>query len=338
MKKGRLFCLGVVIAFGGITSCNAAIGSNRHDVKTRAKDDMVKLPGGTFWMGTDDQAFPDAQPSHLVTVGSFWIDKHEVTNLQFKKFVDATGYKTVAERVPLKADYPGVAEKDLVPGSMVFSAPKNKADLTQPRMWWCNVAGACWKHPEGPGSDLKGRWNHPVVHVTWQDATEYAKWANKRLPTEAEFEYAARGGLDRKKYSWGDELLPNKRFLANLWQGKFPNQNSNEDGFVGTAPVGSYPANKFGLFDMTGNVWEWCADWYRPDYFASTRSEKPLINPGGPLVSHDPQEPGSLKRVIKGGSYLCTDQYCSRYIVGSRGKCEHRSSLSNVGFRCVRDE
>lgn len=301
------------------------------------KSGMVRIRGGTFWMGTSDNRFPDAQPAHLVRLKSFWIDKTEVTNKEFKKFVDETKYVTVAERKPLAKDYPHVPESQLVPGALVFYPPQVRTKLRDPYTWWHYVPGAYWLHPEGPESNLDNRWDHPVVHVAWDDAVAYANWAGKRLPTEAEFEYAARGGLDRRKYSWGDELNPSNKHLANLWQGVFPMENSKQDGFVGTSPVKSFPANGYGLYDMTGNVWEWCVDWYRADYYLRLPQGKAVTNPWGPESSLDPREPGAAKKVQKGGSFLCTDQYCARYMVGSRGKSEYRTGLSNVGFRCVAD-
>jgi len=210
--------------------------------------------------------------------------------------------------------------------------PKEKLPLDNHLAWWKYVPGASWRHPEGPGSTINGREDHPVVHVCYHDAVAYANWAGKRLPTEAEWEYAARGGLDQKRYCWGDELCPDGKWQANIWQGEFPYLNTEEDGFRGTAPAASFPANGFGLHDMSGNVWEWCADWYRPDYYL----ESPDRNPQGPSSSHDPMEPGMPKRVQRGGSFLCSDMYCVRYMPGGRGKGALDSGSSHVGFRCVR--
>jgi formylglycine-generating enzyme required for sulfatase activity len=303
---------------------------------------MVWIPGGRFFMGeSHEQAFADAQPVHEVELDGFWIDATEVTNAQFAEFVAATGYKTTAEQKPdfdeimeqRAPDQPPPAKEELVPGSLVFTPPPKIVSLADHRQWWRWVPGASWRHPEGPNSTIKGRENHPVVHVSWEDAAAYAKWAGKRLPTEAEWEYAARGGLDRRRYVWGDELKPGGRWQANIWQGRFPIQNTREDGFAGTAPVASFPSNGYGLYDMAGNVWEWCSDWYQPNYYAQSSRK----NPQGPAYSYDPLEPQvRFKRVQRGGSFLCSDLYCIRYLPGGRGKGEVKSSLSHVGFRCVR--
>lgn len=297
---------------------------------------MVWIPGGTFWMGCADCEMPDTLPQHLVTVDGFWMDQTPITNAQFAEFVRATGYVTIAERKPDPQDFPGVPPEKLVAGSAVFSPPREPVSLENPYAWWEYKAGASWKTPEGPGSHTKGREQHPVVHIAWDDAVAYAKWAGKRLPTEAEYEFAARGGLDRNRYSWGNELQPAGHWPANIWQGQFPSQNLREDGFATTSPVKSFPPNKFGLYDVGGNVWQWCADWYRPDYYETLAAQGPARNPQGPADSFDPQEPGQPKRVQKGGSFLCSDQYCVRYLVGSRGKGAVDSGSSNVGFRCVK--
>jgi formylglycine-generating enzyme required for sulfatase activity len=289
-------------------------------------------------MGSDEEMFTDARPVHRVALDGFWMDKTEVTNAQFAKFVDATGYVTVAERKPRQEDFPGVPPEKLVAGSIVFTPPKEAVPLDDYMQWWAYVEGANWRHPEGPQTDLKGRENHPVVHVSYEDALAYAKWAGKRLPTEAEFEWAARGGLDRKKYAWGDEFKPDGKFRANSFQGNFPNRNTAEDGFAASAPVGSFEPNAFGLFDVAGNVWEWCSDWYRADYYQTLSAQGALAkNPAGPRDSSDPNEPGVAKRVTKGGSFLCTDQYCSRYMPGGRGKESPDSGTNHLGFRLVRD-
>jgi formylglycine-generating enzyme required for sulfatase activity len=298
---------------------------------------MVWIPPGTFWMGCDEPSFKDARPWHQVHVNGFWFDKTLVTNEQFAQFVRATGYKTIAEQKPKAEDFPGAPPENLVPGALVFTPPPHPVSLDSHYQWWRYVPGACWKHPEGPQSNLKDRWHHPVVQIAWDDASAYTKWLRKRLPTEAEFEYAARGGLDRKKFSWGDDFRPGGKWQANIWQGQFPFHNSQDDGFVRTAPVKSFPPNRYGLYDITGNVWEWCSDWYRADYYTNFHSGKIAGNPKGPLDSSDPNEPGVLKRVQRGGSFLCTDQYCARYLVGARGKGEPSSGCSNVGFRCAED-
>jgi formylglycine-generating enzyme required for sulfatase activity len=298
---------------------------------------MVWVPGGTFWMGCESCGMPDAVPLHLVSVSGFWMDRTPVTNAEFQRFVDATGYVTVAERPLDPAAFPGVPKDKLVPGSAVFTPTARRVPLDNPLQWWRYTAGANWRHPEGPGSSTAKRANHPVVHVAFEDVTAYAKWADKRLPTEAEFEFAARGGLDRNLYPWGNELTPGNKPVANTWQGPFPATDRGEDGYLGTSPVTAFPPNGFGLLDMGGNVWQWCADWYRPDYYAAlAESPAPARDPRGPSDSFDPQEPGAAKRVLRGGSYLCTDQYCARYLVGSRGKSEITSGTSNLGFRLVR--
>jgi formylglycine-generating enzyme required for sulfatase activity len=308
---------------------------------------MVLIPTGSFLMG--DPFFADATRVHRVHLDAFWMDKTEVTNEQFGRFVKATGYVTTAERKPDPKDFPGADPQALVPGSVVFTPPQEDVPLTEHLSWWRYVPGANWRQPEGPGSGIEKRMKHPVVHVSWYDAEAYAKWAGKRLPTEAEWEYAARGGLSQKAYVWGDEKKPDGKWMANIWQGKFPRQNTKEDGFERTAPGASFPPNGFGLYDMSGNVWEWCADWYRPDTYekrwainlalnASVANLPPESFRGhlaGPSSSHDPLEPGVAKRVQRGGSFLCSDVYCSRYRPGGRGKGELSTGLSHVGFRCV---
>jgi sulfatase modifying factor 1 len=294
------------------------------------------IPGGTFRMGDDE--IDDARPVHTVHVDGFWMDQTEVTNEQFAWFVKKTGYVTVAERQPDAADFPGVSADKLVPFSGVFRPPAGcppANECPSCGFWWVPCPGACWRHPEGPGSDLKGREKHPVVHVAWEDAVAYARWAGKRLPTEAEWERAARGPAGEQsggRFYWGDELCPGGKWMANIWQGPFPIEDRGADGFRGTAPVGSFPPNGFGLYDMAGNVWEWCADWYRPDYYA----DSPRDNPRGPDSSIDPDGRDEPKRVQRGGSFLCSDNYCSRYRAGARGQGEPRTGLPHTGFRCVR--
>lgn len=293
--------------------------------------DMVLIKGGSFEMGTND--FPDAKPVHKVTVNSFYIDAHEVTNAQFAAFVKATGYKTVAEQQLDPKDYPGVPASALVPGSAVFSPPNSKVSLDDAMQWWKYVAGANWQHPQGPNSNITGKENYPVVQICYTDAIAYCKWAGKRLPTEAEWEFAARAGKHFDKYYWGNDLKPNGKFVANIFQGDFPWKNLKEDGYANTAPVKSFPPNAFGLYDIEGNVWEWCNDFYRPDYYA----QSPSANPQGPKDSYDPDEPNTVKHVQRGGSFICSDQYCIRYRAGSRGKGETNSAGDNLGFRCVKD-
>ncbi len=298
-----------------------------------APEGMVWIPGGSFLMGCDDPRMGDARPVHPVDLPGFWIDRTEVTNAQFRRFVEATGYVTVAEQTPDAREFPGADPANLVAGSVVFAPPDHPVPLDNHLVWWRYVPGANWRHPEGPESTIEGRDDHPVVHVCWEDAVAYARWAGKRLPTEAEWEFAARGGLERKAYVWGDDLSPDGRTMLNNWQGRFPIENTQDDGYRTTAPVGHYPPNGFGLVDMAGNVWEWCADWYRNDTYATS----PRENPRGPSTSFDPLEPGVPKKVQRGGSYLCSDQYCVRYMPGSRGKGEPRSGSSHVGFRCVQE-
>ncbi len=294
---------------------------------------MLWIPAGTFKMGTSDPMFPDAQPMHTITVKGFLMDEHEVTNAEFEKFVKATNYFTIAERKLDPAEFPGVPVESLVPGSGVFTPPGRPVSLDNPLQWWQYVPGASWRHPFGPNSSIEGLENNPVVHVSYEDALAYATWSGKRLPTEAEWEFAAQGGRGLHKYYWGDELKPGGKWVANIYQGNFPDKNTAEDGFAGIAPVKLYPPNPYGLYDIDGNVWEWCNDFYRPDYY----KQSPSNNPQGPQDSYDPDEPGTVKRVQRGGSFLCSDQYCVRYKPGSRGKGEVRSGSNNLGFRCVKD-
>jgi formylglycine-generating enzyme required for sulfatase activity len=294
-------------------------------------NDMVWIEGGSFWMGSEDGQ-PDERPVHQVTVDGFWMDRTEVTNEQFERFVRATGYVTVAERRPNRADFPDVPEEKLVAGSVVFTPSSEIRSLENHYAWWSYVPGANWRHPEGPHSTIAGREKHPVVHICWFDAKAYADWAGKRLPTEAEWEYASRGGLERQPYVWGQEKIPGGQWRANIWQGPFPNDNTLNDGFRTTAPVATFAANGFGLYDMAGNVWEWCHDWYLPDYYA----ERTTRNPPGPSESFDPNEPGVWKRVQRGGSYLCSEVYCIGYRPSARMKASPDTGLSYAGFRCVR--
>jgi formylglycine-generating enzyme required for sulfatase activity len=299
---------------------------------------MVWIPGGTFDMGSDEPEFLDAQPVHPVAVDGFWMDATEVTNAEFAEFVKATGYVTVAERVPRAEDYPGARPDMLYAGSVVFTPPHGPVPLDDHFVWWRYVRGADWRHPEGEGSSIEGRADHPVVHVAWEDAEAFATWAGKRLPTEAEWEYAARGGQWGKKYVWGDTLRPNGAYMANTFQGHFPDRNSVEDGFVSTSPVRAFPPNGYGLYGMAGNVWEWTADWYRPDTYAEQAAAGVVRNPHGPESSFDPSEPGIAKRVHRGGSFLCNDAYCSRYMPGGRGKGAPDTGTNHLGLRFVRDD
>lgn len=294
---------------------------------------MVWIPAGTFNMGSDDPAFADAQPIHKVSLSGFWMDEHEVTNAEFDRFVKATKYRTVAEQPLNPADFPGVPPEILVPGSGVFTPTAQPVPYDNPLQWWTYVKDANWRNPKGNQSSITGKPNDPVVHISYTDAAAYAKWAGKRLPTEAEWEYAAQGGKGIRTYYWGNELKPGGKWMANIYQGSFPDANSKDDGFEELAPVKSFPPNGFGLYDMEGNVWEWCSDFYRPDYYLNS----PELNPKGPSDSYDPDEPGAVKHVQRGGSFLCSDQYCVRYKPGSRGKGEVNSASNNLGFRCVKD-
>jgi len=317
----------------GIPSRAAAI-RNAGNVTAGKGDttDMKWIAGGKFLMGSDE--FPDSRPMHHVTVDGFFMDEHEITNAEYARFVAATNYKTVAERPLDPKDYPGVPVEKLVPGSAVFTPTATAVSLDNALQWWHYVPEASWAEPEGKGSSVKGRENHPVIHVSYEDAAAYAKWAGKRLPTEAEWEFAAQAGKGNHTYYWGDQLKPGNKWVANIYQGSFPDKNTKEDGFTGAAPVKSFPANDYGLYDMDGNVWEWCQDLYRPDYYQKSTS----INPQGPADSYDPDEPGAVKRVQRGGSFLCSDDYCIRYKAGSRGKGEVTSGSNNLGFRCVMDK
>jgi formylglycine-generating enzyme len=312
-----------------------------------APEGMVWIPGGDFSMGAQDppdmnevgmQATRDSRPIHRVYVDGFFMDRTDVTNAQFASFVKATGYITVAERTPRAEDFPGAPPENLVAGGVVFSPPDHAVLLNDHFQWWGYVKGANWHHPTGPKSSVKGRENYPVVQVAYEDAEAYAKWAHKRLPTEAEWEFAARGGLAGKPFVWGDEFRPNRKWMANTFQGHFPNKDSGSDGFIGLAPVAQYAPNGYGLYDMAGNVWQWTSDWYRPDYYYQlARAGGVIRNPKGPVASFDPEEPSEKKKALRGGSFLCTDQYCSRYMVGTRGKGEVSTGTNHLGFRCVKD-
>jgi sulfatase modifying factor 1 len=315
--------------------------------KEAAPEGMTWIPGGEFSMGAivngrgnGEMAMPsnDAQPIHRVRVDGFWMDKTVVTNEQFAKFVKATGYVTIAERAPKKEEFPDVPSGDLAAGSVVFAPTGREVPLDSHGQWWTYVKGANWRKPLGSDSDIQDKEKYPVVHVAYPDAEAYAKWAGKRLPTEAEFEFAARGGLAGQSYTWGDEFRPNGKWMANTWQGKFPVKDAGEDGYAGIAPVAKFPANGYGLYDMAGNIWEWCSDWYRPDYYETLAKAGGVArNPKGPDSAFDPSEPNEKKRVHRGGSFLCNEQYCSRYIVGTRGKGEVNTGTNHLGFRCVKD-
>jgi formylglycine-generating enzyme required for sulfatase activity len=329
--------------FAGCAFLYACHGSQQ-EVAKDTLNRMVLIPGGTFMMGADDDAArKDEQPRHEVKVDSFWMDEHEVTNAEFAAFVAATAYKTTAEQPISKEELmqqlpAGSPEPDssmLLPGALVFTPPAHAVPLDDVSQWWSFIAGANWQHPGGPDTDIKGKEQLPVVQISWDDAQAYAKWAGKRLPTEAEWEYAARGGLKDQLYPWGSEALTTGKIKANTWNGHFPYQNTHTDGYTGAAPVKAYAPNGYGLYDMSGNVWEWCADWYDSRYYQQAGNH---VNPRGPATGYDPEDPGIPKHVIRGGSFMCTDEYCSGYRVAARMKTSPESGLENLGFRCAKSK
>jgi len=301
---------------------------------------MVFVQGGTFRMGSD-RHYPEEAPPHNVTVSGFFIDPTPVTNAQFRKFVEATGHVTFAEIPPDPKDYPGALPHMLKAGSLVFTPPQGAVDLRDWSQWWNFTFGANWRRPYGPGSSIKGLDDHPVVHVAFTDAEAYAKWAGKELPTEAEWEFAARGGLDGAEFAWGDELIPNGKYMANTWQGNFPHENLKLDGYERTSPVKTYKPNGYGIYDMIGNVWEWTTDWYATKHTAD--APKACCIPENPRggaedQSYDPCQPKIKipRKVIKGGSHLCAPNYCRRYRPAARHAEAIDTSTSHVGFRCIR--
>jgi formylglycine-generating enzyme len=301
---------------------------------------MVWVPGGTFTMGSNEH-YPEESPAHKVTVDGFWCDIYQVTNARFRRFVKDTGYVTVAERTPDAALYPDAQPGMLVPGSVIFSQPKGPVDLRNHYNWWQWTPGANWRCPEGPTSDLQGREMHPVLHVAWEDIETYAKWAGKEIPTEAEWEFAARGGLEGMSFAWGDELAPRGKMLANYWQGEFPWQNFALDRFERTAPVGSFPPNGYGLFDMIGNAWDWTVDWYIDHHVtqASCCAPASRLNPRNDdrEGSIDPNAPGASipRKVLKGGSFACAENYCRRYRPAARMHHPIDTGTNHISFRCV---
>lgn len=321
---------------------------NKNNTPKNTPEGMVWIPGGEFSMGSDAASerlcsikgvTKDATPVHQVYVDGFWMDETEVTNKQFQDFVTATGYVTVAEKVPTPEDLPGVPSDYLVAGSTVFTPTVSLVSLDNYTQWWQFLKGANWKHPDGPDSSIKNKEDYPVVHIAYEDAVAYAEWAGKRLPTEAEWEFAARGGKTGELYPWGNNFKPNGSFQANIYQGDFPiaKGDTGEDGFIGIAPVAQYVPNRYGLYDMAGNVWEWVHDWYSSDYYLQLSKEaKVTRNPQGPDEAYDAMGGNEKKRVHRGGSFLCTAQYCSRYMIGTRGKGEIKSATNHLGFRCVK--
>jgi sulfatase modifying factor 1 len=308
--------------------------------ETQAPPDMLWIPGGTFLMGSED-FYPEESPVHEVAVDGFWMDRHIVTNERFARFVEETGYVTVAELALNPADYPGAPPENLVPGALVFKKSRRPVDLTDYTNWWAWTPGTSWRHPSGPQSGIDGILQHPVVHVAYEDAEAYARWAGRELPTEAEWERAARGGLEGKKFTWGDEHFPDGKAMANSWQGEFPWQNLLTDAFEGTSPVGSFPANGYGLFDMAGNVWEWTSDWYVHQHANGIVQAccGPSVNPriSSSDKSYDPRQPKIRipRRVVKGGSHLCAPNYCLRYRPAARQPQMIDTGMSHIGFRCM---
>ena len=331
---------------------NKLLDTNLIDQKTKIDSfilstEMVFIKGGIFYMGSNDEqvGLKREFPKHLVEVNSFWMDVHEVTNKQFSEFVDATGYETTAEKTlkwdDLKKGLPINTKKPnndyFLPGSLVFKSPNKIDDLINVSQWWFWTKGANWRHPNGPKSNIEGKENYPVVHVSYFDAVNYAQWCGKRLPTEAEWEFSARGGLENNLYPWGNDFLVNNVPQCNYWTGLFPVSNTKADGYEGTAPVMQYAPNAYGLHDMSGNVWEICSDWYGEDYYESLVFNEITKNPLGPKTWQYPAEPNDPKRVMKGGSFLCNKSYCSSYRVSARMPNSQNSSTSHIGFRCVKD-
>lgn len=337
----RILLLGVL----GLAAFAAAFGLTQFARTPAPPPGMVWIPGGAFTMGSDsDLALADEKPAHRVQVSGFWMDETDVTNAQFRTFVEATGYVTTAER-PIDAaeileqlppGTPPPAPERLAPGSLVFTPTEGPVSLKNFARWWKWTPGASWKHPEGPGSDLAGREDHPVVQVSWDDARAYAKWAGKRLPTEAEWEFAARGGLVDQPYAWGADEPTDVNIHANLWQGDFPYRNSAADRYPRTSPVKAFKPNGYGLYDMSGNVWQWCDDWYQADLYRGRVGSGTTVDPLGPSRSGDPRRPYAQLRAQRGGSFLCSDAYCTRYRPAARHGCPPDTGMSHMGFRCVR--
>jgi formylglycine-generating enzyme required for sulfatase activity len=335
-----------LLLLGTVAFAVAYASTRLFHLPPKAPPGMVWIPGGEFTMGTDSTlGWPDEKPAHRVRVDGFWMDETEVTNAQFQEFVEATGYVTTAEQPPsldeimrqMPPGTPPPPKEKLVPGSLVFQPTSGPVDTRDFSQWWYWTPGADWRHPEGPDSSIAGRDSYPVVQVSWDDAIAYANWAGKRLPTKAEWERAARGGLDSKLYTWGDEPFSESKPQCNIWQGSFPWKNTAKDGFEGTAPVRSYAPNGYGLYDMAGNVWEWCADFYDSGLYGSRAAAQQIaVNPQAQR-SFNAANPFQVQRVQRGGSFLCNDSYCSRYRPSARHGCSPDTGMSHVGFRCVQD-
>jgi formylglycine-generating enzyme required for sulfatase activity len=333
--------------FANNKKVNSTSGLQSMAAPSSKTEGMIWIEGGTFSMGADnEQGRRDEYPKHVVKLNGFYMDATEVTNEQFAAFVHATGYITTAEKdvnwddvkKQLPEGTPKPADSMLKAACLVFVQTTSEVSLQDYSQWWNWKQGADWKHPKGPGSDIAGKEKYPVVHISWDDAMAYCKWAGKRLPTEAEWEYASRGGLKNNIYAWGNTNVDSGKAKCNYWQGIFPYKNDNKDGFAGAAPVRSFAANGYGLFDMAGNVWEWTADLYHHDYYTEFESIKIADNPKGPSVSYDPDEPWVPKRVMRGGSFLCSETYCSGYRVAARMKTSADSGMEHLGFRCVADK
>lgn len=349
-----LFSFGTVILTFFIFSCKSNSPGENIQEENQAPlsqadaphdDNMVWLEGGEFMMGSDEtEVYPAEKPAVHHTVSGFWMDRTEVTNAQYKAFVEATAYITLAERKPLWEDLqkqlpPGTPKPDeslLQPGSLVFIPPHHPVSTDDYSQWWTWVNGANWKNPEGPDSNLEGRWDHPVIHIAYEDAIAYADWAGKRLPTEAEWEFAAKAGKIGQRYAWGNELHPNGKFMANTFQGTFPHGNEGKDGFMGTSAVKSFPPNELELYDLIGNVWEITSDWYDAIKYERMAGNAPKLD-SGMNQCYNPNNPFAQERVIKGGSFLCAENYCVNYRPTARQGHSYDSGSSNVGFRCVKD-
>lgn len=332
--------INVIMLIIGLSSCKEYNNVNA----STSKDGMVFIPAGTLEMGGDnEQADPNEYPKHKVAIDSFLMDETEVTNEQFKRFIEATGYLTIAERPlnwdemkkQLPPDTPQPPDSLMQPGALVFHKTQTPVPLDNPGLWWTWTIGASWKHPMGPNSNIDSIMNHPVVQIAWEDAVAFAKWVGKRLPTEAEWEWAARGGKENMIYSWGNDLIPGQKPAANFWQGFFPYLNDTEDGYFGTAPVKSFAPNGYGLYDISGNVWEWCQDWFDAEYY--NKADSGRKNNSGPKVAFNPMMPYQQEKVIRGGSFLCSEEYCSGYRNSRRMGSTTDTGLNHTGFRCVKD-